>query len=182
MRTRISQILLVVCCLVAFSGSSAWASLDVFGVGTYSMGSGSPTPTSGFGIPGGGANLGIRLGSKVDFDLGALYATRLYTQGSSYTTTYLEASSGFRFMFSRGFYISVGGYYNYLLSNPQSLTGTDYGVNLGLGFRIPIGQSAAILIWPKYSLALGKMTAGANSVTPSEIKALVGFSFFLKSK
>lgn len=165
--------------LIAFSASSAQAKVSVVGGAVYSLATGTPTPTGGFGFPGGGLLFGIKLGSKVDLDIGALYLTRTYNQGGTINSGLVEGQLGFGINFTRGFGLGIGGYADYVLT-PAVDQG--YGAYASLRFRIPLGASAAILIEPQYHYAFTKVDNGAKSITPSEIVGLLGVTFGMGGK
>lgn len=92
--------------------------------------------------------------------------------------TMLEPSLGFGFHLGRALALELGGYYNYNLTNPDALAGSDYGAYAGLRLMIPIGSSAKFMINPQYHYALSTLTVGSLvTYTPHEAVLLVGFIF-----
>ncbi len=184
------KVLLLVSCLTVLSAPSAWAiGVDLFGAGTYTMGTGSPTPTSALGFPGGGLGLNFKLGQKVDLNISGLYLTSKYSvdDGIGGTTdvasTKIQAQLGFVFNLSRVFALDFGGHYNNYLKNDTGFSGTnDYGLQAGLNLRIPLGATAAFFIHPQYHYALSKFSSDDSSLTPNEFVGTVGFSFGMHSK
>ena len=150
-------------------------SVELLGNGTYSMPAGTPTSTPTLGYPGGGLNLNINLGTKVAFQLGGHYVTRIVTTDAAYTGNFISSNAGFKLMLSRGFSFIVGGYYNYYLTDPFTLTGNDLGLSGGIGLTIPMGSSVGLYISPMYHYSLSTLTYGtASTLTPHELLAFVG--------
>jgi hypothetical protein len=152
-------------------------SVELLGNGTYSMATGTPTPVASFAYPGGGLNLNFNLGPKAAFQIGGHYMTRLVTTDVSYTSTYASYNAGFKFMFSRGFSLILGGYYNSYMTNGMGLSTNDMGVSAGLGLALPLGQALDLYISPMYHYALTAPTYAGGTYTPSEVIAFVGFVF-----
>lgn len=179
MRTKIRAALILAGISVVFAAPSAWAiAVDLVGAGTYSMATGTPTNTAALGFPGGGLILDFRLGSKVDFALGGLYLTRVTNQGTAVTHTMVQGLGGFRLMASRAFFVELGGYYNYRLTDPESTLGQDYGVYGGIGIRAMISNSVAFFLSPRYHYCLNNAMTNANgTIAPHEIVGLVGLTF-----
>lgn len=161
----------------------AWAiGVDLVGAGVYSMAIGTPTPTASFGYPGGGLIFNFRLGSKVDLQLGALYLTRNLDVGGVQAQTMIDGIGGLKFKFSRAFFLNVGGYYNYSLTDPLTSLGSDYGADVGIGIVLPLGSTVGLLINPRYHYSLNARTYGTGAYTPHEVLGLVGLSFGMGSK
>jgi len=156
--------------------------VDVFGAGTYSMATGTPTPTANFSYPGGGVIFNFKLGSKVDFQLGAAYLTRTLAIGLNFNQTMVDGLAGIKFNFSRMFFLNIGGFYNYYVTDAIASTGSDYGVDAGLGIVIPLSNSVGILLNPRYHYSLATMTNVFGTYTPSEIIGFVGLSFGMSGK
>jgi hypothetical protein len=157
------KLTLLVGVLAFLSISSAQAAVfNVVGAGVYSMPAGG---TAGpFGFPGGGLSADFRLGSKASLSLGAYYLTLTPGLGM------VDGTLGFKFHFSRKFYLDLGGYYNYF---PTSTATQDYGAYGGLGLRLPLSASTAFLISPLYHYSL-------KSTTMNEFVGLIGLSFGMK--
>ena len=156
--------------------------IDIFGAGTYSMATGTPTPTANFSYPGGGLIFNFKLGSKVDFQLGGAYLTRTIAIGVNYNQTMVDGLAGFKLNFSRLFFLNIGGFYNYYLTDALASTGSDYGVDAGFGLVIPVSSSVGILLNPRYHYSLATMTSGLGTYTPSEIIGFVGLTFGRSAK
>lgn len=167
-----------------FAAPAAWAvGVDLVGAGVYSMATGTPAPTASFGYPGGGLIFNFRMGSKVDFQLGGLYLTRILDIGGTSTQTMIDGLMGLKLKFTRSLFIHVGGYYNYSLSDALSALGKDYGIDAGIGIVLPLGSSVGLLINPRYHYALNAATYGTDGTyTPSEVLGVIGLSFGMNSK
>jgi hypothetical protein len=155
----------------------ARAEIDLGAVGTYPQLSSLASQTPMFGFPGGGLVLNFRMGNAIAFQLGGLYMTRSYSSGSQVNTTLLDGMAGFKFKLGRFLFINLGGYYNDYLKNPDSWTGSDYGIYAGLGIKIPLGVAVSLLINPMYHYCLSSVTNANGSLTPHEWVAFAGLSF-----
>ncbi|MBI2712203.1 MAG: hypothetical protein HYX41_04990 [Bdellovibrio sp.] len=182
MKIKKTSLVLVVFGAVLAAAPAYAVGVSLVGEGVYSMATGTPTPTATFGYPGGGLIFNFRLGSKVDFELGGAYSTRFLAVDTTNTQTMIMGLGGFRLKFSRSLFLNFGGYYNYMLNDPLASTGSDYGLDAGLGIIIPIGSTAGILINPRYHYSLTTMTYSTGTYTPSEIIGFVGLSFGMGGK
>ncbi|MEO5970434.1 MAG: hypothetical protein ABIQ95_10955 [Bdellovibrionia bacterium] len=169
--------------ILGAQNAMAGMSVELLGNGTYSMATGTPTSTPAFGYPGGGLNLNINFGSKTAFQLGGHYVTRVLTTDANSTSNFVSLNAGLKFFLSRVFSLTVGGYYNYYLTNPLGLSTSDQGLAAGIGWALPLSSSIDFLFSPTYHYALVSQTYGAaNSVTSSEIVGFVGFVIGGRSK
>jgi len=179
MMKRFRGLFLLTSCIVALSAPSAMAGigLDLLGAAVMPMATGSPTPTGRISIPGGGANLRFRLGSRVSFEVGANYLSRTYAAaGGGGTVGLLNYPVGLQLMLARFFFIEGGGYYNLYLTNPRSLTGADIGLFGGAGIRVPFSPSFALQVNAQYHYALTTLTYTGGSLSAHEAVAFAGFS------
>lgn len=150
-------------------------SVELLGNATYSLATGSPTPTATFGYPGGGLNLNLNLGSKIAFQVGGHYVTTYWNTGTNNITSTIDTNAGFKFMFSREFSLIARGYYSLYRTNPLSLSTPNEGVEAGLGFALPLSSSIDLYFNPMYRYPLIKATYGVgNTLTPSEIIGYIG--------
>ncbi len=163
--------------LMALMGPLAHAGvgLDLVGSGTYGLLI--PPNTGRSSLPGGGLFLNFNLGSKVQFDLGALYMTRAWNDGVTQNSRYAEGQAGFNILLSRALFINLGAYYNYYLNNQVVLSGFDWGFTAGLGLRIPLGKSVGLLIYPQFHKAINALSYNGNSITSTEVAGFLGLSF-----
>ena len=184
MQSRIQKILVGTVCLGAsIFAPAAWAvGVDLVGAATYSAASGTPAPTAAFGLPGGGLNLSFRMGSMASFEVGGYYLTTVHKFDTNTTSNTITGMGGFKFDLARLVFLDLGGYYSSLSTNPMALVGGDYGAYGGLGLRIPLKGSTAILISPKYQYSMHKFTSGTFDITPSQFLLLAGLTFGMNSK
>lgn len=164
---------------VAFAINTAHAvQVDLLGAGSYTMPSGTSGLTGAKAYPGGGLLLNFRMGSSVDFSLGGAYLPRSFNTpiNTTFDEKVIQGQAGFRFHLSRAVFVNLGGFYNHSQDRPADVTGSDYGAIAGLGLNIPLGNSVALLIHPQYQYALGKLSDGMTTLTPSQIVGFVGFA------
>lgn len=162
-------------------------SVDLLGLLSYSMATGSPTtPTAGLGIPGGGMVLNFHLGNRVKFELGGFYETRFQNiSGVDLTSRMIDGIAGLKFVVTRGIFLDAGAYANYFLTDAVGYSTTyEYGVYGGAGFQIPLGGSTALTLQGQYHYGLSQMSynAGAGSITPTEVLGMAGLSFGMKGR
>jgi hypothetical protein len=166
--------------LGAQSAMAGRVSVEILGNATYAMGTGDPTPTAALTYPGVGLNLNFHLGPKVALQIGEQYRTRTTSSDADYSSILLSSNLGLKYMFSRGFSLIVGGYYNSPMANALASVGTDMGVSAGIGLTVPLSSSIGLYINPAYHYALGQLTytglvsGAAATLTPSEVIASVG--------
>src|SRR4051794_16290718 len=112
MMTGIQKIIVFTCCIGGLGISSAWAGVgvDLLADASYSMASGSPTPASALGFPGGGARLNFRLGAKFDLQLGGFYETFSYNNASVRTITMIDGQVGLKWKLGKVISFNFGGY------------------------------------------------------------------------
>jgi hypothetical protein len=180
MMKRYQSVLMLLCLMAAFGVSSANAStsFDLVGAADIPAATGTPSPTGTPGL-GGGLFLAFGLGQRVALELGGLYLTRNYNDGaSSNAITMISGDLGLRLKLARVLYLVVGAYGNGYLTNPEPLTGTDYGVLGGVGIHIPFSPTVALMVRGDYHYALNALSgASGATITPSEIIATAGLSF-----
>lgn len=182
MNNKLRGLVLAAGMLLLSHASAAWAGVgvDLVGAGTYSKASTSMgDPDSKFGFPGGGMIFNFRLGSRVQLELGGLYLTRTYTTYAEQKSRILEGLLGFKINLARALFINFGGYYNHFISSPEGITDKDLGAYAGIGLKIPMGSSVALLLNPQYHYAFNKLntSGGFYTVTPHEFVGIVGLSF-----
>jgi hypothetical protein len=176
-KTNLKKVLILAGLGLIQSISSAYAvELDLVGAVTQSMPKGTESPVGKTAYPGGGLILNFKLSRTVDFSLGGAYLARTFTTASEQTEYLINGQAGFRFNLVPALFVNAGGFANYSLNNPLGTTGTGYGVLGGVGIKIPVMNSIALLIHPQYQYSLSTLTYGSETISPHQVVGFVGFA------
>jgi hypothetical protein len=204
MRTS-NLVRLAVACAAALGSVSAFATTvpSVFGVADfadlkYSSSTGATvtsTNKSKMGL-GGGAGIEFHGGGKMGVEVDAIYLGRKLDTALATGATfhYLQFPVIARYWLSKGFSVGVGGYYAMAMGDIKDSTGatatyaatftkkSDYGAVGVIGFNLPIGSRAALLLEGRYNLGLANTndnpgTSATISQKWTDMQGLVGLRF-----
>lgn len=186
--------------LVSATASQA-ATFSLVGVAdsnTPSVGGGSDTYGSKFGL-GGGALLDFGVGSWKSFEIGALYVNRETndtTLGVTTSAHAIEVPVLLRWWLHPMFSIAAGGYYAQGIGNvttsgnetsSQSYSDAGYKTNdLGLtgsvAFRLPITTSMRFLVDGRYNYGLTNVSSDSDTTIKNrDVQLLLGLQFSMRS-
>lgn len=161
-------------------GQSAHAAeLSLMGAATYSLAQGSPQPIGLTGFPGGGGQLAFNLGSRrIAFEVGGFYLTSKFNNTVNVVEVgMISIPVGFKFRFSRAFFMDLGAYVNFYRSHPMDINQRDQGIYAGLGFKIPLNTNVAITLNPRYNYGLVEQTNDVGTFKPHQFVFLAGLTF-----
>jgi len=176
---KLTKLLGFAALIMAVSGSVAQAGprFGVFGSANYTMPTATGTTVTG-SRPGYGAGALVELpfgASRFGLQLDSRYQQEVYSSG---TVNGVNTGLSFEFYLNRIFSLSLGGFYNYVLTPvPAGLSSAgQYGAMGGLGFNIPFSNVVALMIDTRYSYALSNQ-ASTGTLNPHNIFGFVGLKF-----
>jgi hypothetical protein len=202
--------ILVLVWLGALLGSApAWAfRAAVVGVGVQSTPDDNiNTYTAETGL-GGGATLEFQPAPMWTFEIGALYSERKYKTTNALTSTTVTTSGRglhvpltLNYWLGKIFFLGAGGYYSRGIGDIRLETTTagvttnsstsfeaagstrhDYGVVGSMGFEIPMGATAALLVNGRITQSILDNDKGPDTLKFRDIQGLVGFRFGMLMK
>lgn len=149
---------------------------------------------------GGGMMIEFPLGSKVGFEIGAVYTPYIYgltSSGLDWTISWnmIHAPALFRFHFGNVFSLGLGGYYGMAMGKMKlkatalgqtveaeddldSAAKSDYGVVGSMGFTFRLGKSMRFILEGRYLHGLKNLSASSSTTAYfSHMQGLAGFGF-----
>lgn len=177
--------------LIFLTGAqSGFASLSVFGTGSYLLNKVGDASISAKGslAYGGGALLSLGLGRWTSFEFGGIYARRKVTtsrsaelaalMGVDSDTTvqsrWIHMPGMFRLGLSRSVSLGLGGFYDHPLDTGEQ---SNYGASGSFRVSFPMHHALYFFLDGRYNLGLKSQNSLFGTEKSREALALVGFTF-----